>query len=96
MRSIDLRGIEQSAPSGSKEFAREAFRADGALDHPVDAIVGGDRRRASLLLEDAVLNEAEDVSASDSGAVLDASVPGISCCCARITEASKKTEQLTL
>src|SRR5271155_2345230 len=52
--------------------------------------------RASLLLEDAALNGDKDPSVSDSGAAEEATVPGISFGCARITEASKRTEQLTL
>src|SRR5271163_1235512 len=55
------------------------------------AVIG---RSASLLLEEDALND--DVSVSDSGTAVDASVPGISFCCAKTTEANKKVEQLSL
>src|ERR1700689_2283972 len=46
--------------------------------------------RASLLLEDAGLNDGTDPSVSDSGAAEEASVPGISFCWAKTTEARRK------
>ena len=79
-----------------KQAAGEALGADGAFDHPVDSLLGGDGPARVAAAEEAGSNDGEDVASTDSGAAAEAVIPGISFCCASAAEANKKMEQLNL